>query len=206
MLVIVNIRSRFFIKSVDKYGKMCYNMRKCTDRIFRRNMELKFASKCDLPRLYGFFGEAVSDLRSKGIYIWDDVYPACMLESDIESGGLYYIEENDEILAVFALCDINECEGAVAWEDNAAEALFIYRLAVSPHHQNRGIGALALRFAAEEAGKRGAKYLRLLVGDQNEPAIHLYRKCGFSEAQGVFTKIVSDEITLSELGFEIKTK
>ena len=169
-------------------------------------MKLIFANKSELPRLYAFFAEAVSDLRSKGIYIWDDVYPACMLESDIENGGLYYIEENREILAAFALCDINECEGAVEWEDNFAEALFIYRLAVSPRHQNRGIGAFALRCAADEAGKRGAKYLRLLVGDNNTPAINLYRKCGFSEAKGVFTKVVSDEITLSELGFEIKTK
>ena len=169
-------------------------------------MELIFAKKSDLPRLYDFFAEAVSDLRSKGIYIWDEVYPACMLESDIENGGLYFIEENGEMLAVFALCDINECEGAVIWEDNTAEALFIYRLAVNPRYQKRGLGALALRHAAEEAGKRGAKYLRLLVGDNNTPAINLYRKCGFSEARGVFTKVISDEITLSELGFEIKTK
>ena len=168
-------------------------------------MKLRFASKEDLPRLYIFFAEAVENLNRNGIKIWDGVYPACVLESDIESGGLYIVEENGEFLAVFALCDMNECEGSVTWADTNVPALFIYRLAVSVHHLGKGIGKAALELSVKEAARRGAKYLRLLVGDQNTPAISLYRKCGFSQAKGVYTKTVSDEITLSELGFEIKT-
>lgn len=169
-------------------------------------MELRLAKKSGLPRLYAFFAEAVENLNKNGIRIWDDVYPACALESDIENGGLYLVEDGGELMSVFALCDTNECDGSVSWEDNGAKALFIYRLAVNVSRLGKGLGQAALKMAAEEAGRRGAEYLRLLVGDQNLPAINLYRKCGFREAVGVYEKVVSDEITLHELGFEIKTK
>ena len=169
-------------------------------------MELKLASRNDLPALYEFFAKAVENLRKNGIFIWDDVYPACALPGDIEANGLYMLFDGETLVAAFALCDINECEGFVDWIDNSAPALFIYRLAVLPSRLGEGIGSEAMRLAVIEAGLRGAKYLRLLVGDNNESAIRLYRKNGWSEAKGVFTKHVSDEITLSELGFEISTE
>ena len=168
-------------------------------------MKTRLATKDDLPGLYRLFAGAVAELRRGKIFIWDDVYPACVLESDIESGGLYVMEENGELTAAFALCDINECEGSIDWIDNFARALFIYRLAVDTRYLHQGVGSLALREAAREAKLRGAEYLRLLVGDVNVPAVRLYEKNGFSLAKGTFKKVVSPEITLRELGYEIKT-
>ena len=49
--------------------------------------------------------------------------------------------------------------------------------------------------------KKNAEYLRLFVVDINEPAVHLYRKNGFAQAEGIYEEKF-DDFVLREYGFE----
>ena len=51
----------------------------------------------------------------------------------------------------------------------------------------------------------GAEYVRLFVVDINKPAIHLYMKNGFEQADGIYDEVIDDDLVLHEYGFEIKT-
>ncbi|MEI3326362.1 MAG: hypothetical protein V8R64_07830 [Thomasclavelia sp.] len=48
------------------------------------------------------------------------------------------------------------------------------------------------------------KYLRLFVVDNNKAAINLYQKAGLKRAAGIYEEAIDDNLTLYELGFEIK--
>ncbi len=168
-------------------------------------MDVRKAAAKDLPHLKEMYREIVGEMKSRGIDIWDEVYPSEFLGEDIEKERLYLLTEGEETVAAFALCAESGGENAVAWEDGGASALYLYRLGVSPRFLRRGIGSAALEKAVRIAGKMGAEYLRLFVVDSNEPAVNLYLKNGFRRVEGVYEDKIVPGFTLKEHGFEIKT-
>ena len=79
-------------------------------------MNFRLATEGDLPEIKSFFGDVISDMKSKGNVIWDDVYPFCALPEDIAKKRLYLVFDNDTLLSVFALCEWSDGEDAVEWE------------------------------------------------------------------------------------------
>jgi ribosomal protein S18 acetylase RimI-like enzyme len=82
---------------------------------------------------------------------------------------------------------IAEHDGAVAGaavvllhplSPNAAR---LYSLAVAPHDEGHGIGALLLHGAEEIAREHGRAQLRLEVHEKNRRAIRLYRREGYAQ-------------------------
>lgn len=58
--------------------------------------------------------------------------------------------------------------------------LTIEDIEVAPGHRGKGIGRALMRHAADFARERGAGHLWLEVTNVNAPAIHAYRRMGFS--------------------------
>lgn len=56
--------------------------------------------------------------------------------------------------------------------------LFIF--AVKKEYQRKGLGTKLLSFCINKAKENGLKSISLHVQVQNEPAINLYKKCGFT--------------------------
>ena len=167
-------------------------------------MNFRLAVMQDLPQLKGMYRKIVKNMNEHGIQIWDDIYPCEFLAEDIEKQQLYILIENENIVSAFSLCDTNEGEMAVQWQENSAKALYIDRLGVNVQYAKRGIGSFMLAKAKETAKASGAKYLRLFVVDVNEPAIKLYIKNGFIKAGGAFNEVFDDGFTLHEYGYEIE--
>lgn len=168
-------------------------------------MNLRLANMDDLPQLKGVYRNIIDTMNQNNIQIWDEIYPCEFFADDIENNRLYVLMEQDEIAAAFALCSANAGENHVKWENNRAQALYIDRLGVNVNYLRKGIGALTLHQAVALAKEKGAAYLRLFVVDSNEPAINLYRKSGFQQADGIYDEVIDDDLILHELGFEIKT-
>ena len=61
---------------------------------------------------------------------------------------------------------------------------------------------LSLAQLKELAKSQGAKYLRLFVAHENQPAIGLYRKMGFSQLPGEFGEFFLNGARLFEYAFE----
>ena len=135
--------------------------------------------------------------------IWDEVYPRVCFPDDIAHGRLYVAEEDGALVSAFALCDFHPGAEAVGWRHGRGRALYLDRLGVRVEAQGRGLGGKTLRMAMALARERGAASLRLFAVDVNAPAIGLYRKSGFRQAEGVYLERIDDDLVLRELGFEI---
>ena len=168
-------------------------------------MNLRLAKINDLSKLKAVYGNIIDNMNRNNISIWDDIYPCEFFSDDIENNRLYLlVEENDIIVAAFALCESNAGEGYVKWEDTHDKALYLDRLGVNVDYSRQGIGSMMLKHAITLAKQRNAKYLRLFVVDINKPAINLYLKNGFRQVDGIYEEKIDDDVILREYGFEIE--
>ncbi|WP_255417557.1 GNAT family N-acetyltransferase [Acidilutibacter cellobiosedens] len=123
----------------------------------------------------------------------------------MENGRLYLlVEEHDNIVAAFALCELNTGESCMKWENTHDKALYLDCFGVNVDYSRRGIGIMMLKHAIALTKQKDAKYLRLFVVDINVPAINLYLRNGFRQVDGIYEEKIDDNFTLREYGFEIK--
>ncbi|TBL81421.1 GNAT family N-acetyltransferase [Paenibacillus thalictri] len=128
------------------------------------------------------------DLRAKRIYQWDWFYPnRFVIRGDIKSEILYGIVRGGVVLGAVALDEqLMQKTAALPWEDTAGRPACIHRLAVHPDHQGKGIGKRLLQFAEVLAGTRGNTSIRLDVYSQNETAVAMYERAGYTERGYVY--------------------
>lgn len=169
-------------------------------------MNLRLATISDLPQIIKMYKKIVAKMYDNNIYIWDEIYPCKYFEKDIKNNQLYLLINNNEIISAFALCHLKNTAKGVNWMDKNAKALYIERLGVNINYLRNGIGYTAVNKAIVLAGQMNAEYLRLFVVDNNYAAINLYQKAGFKKADGIYEEVIDYDLTLHELGFEIKIK
>lgn len=166
-------------------------------------MNFRLAVNNDLPRLKTMYKKIIGNMIKNNIQIWDSVYPSEFFQQDIENNRLYILTEDNDIVAAFALCDSNGGEGHLKWKDIKGKAIYIDRIGVNVNYLRQGIGGIMLKSAMKLAKQKGAEYLRLFVVDINKPAINLYLKNGFNQADGIYEEKI-DDFVLYEYGFEIE--
>ena len=86
--------------------------------------------------------------------------------------------------AVFVVDDDGEAVGRLWVAERDADGqrvLFVYEVAVDEAARGRGLGRLAMRFAEEEAKRRGLARVPLNVFGGKDVACGLYRSLGYSE-------------------------
>jgi ribosomal protein S18 acetylase RimI-like enzyme len=141
-------------------------------------------------------GEALAMLRDCGELMLerfdtpDWILPsvAQLVEADAEAGRLYIAEEAGQVLATFAVCDqADDYFTPVQWDEPAAPALYLHRLAVRPAFQASGVGSACLRYAESVTASRGARYLRLDTLARDPRARGFYRRAGYTERGTVRT-------------------
>ncbi|NFS06501.1 GNAT family N-acetyltransferase [Clostridium botulinum] len=168
-------------------------------------MDLRLANLSDLSKLKAVYGNIIDNMNRNKIPIWDEIYPCEFFSKDIENNRLYLlVEENDDIVAAFALCESNAGESCVKWENANDKALYLDRFGVNVDYSRRGIGSIMLKHAITLTKQKNAKCLRLFVVDINKPAINLYLKSGFRQVDGIYEERIDADLTLREYGFEIE--
>ncbi len=114
------------------------------------------------------------------------VYPTRRVaEGGVEDGSLFVMEENGELRASMLLNHVQlESYAVIPWayEAEPERVLVIHTLCVPPSQAGRGVGSRMVRFALEEASRRGCETLRLDTWEHNEPAAKLYGRLGFRYA------------------------
>ena len=167
-------------------------------------IRMRRAAFSDLPAVKEMYAALVARMDREGWSVWDETYPRDFVGKDIEQGQLYLLLEGDRLAGAFALPAHDNGEGDVPWEDPSAPARYLYRFGIAVEYGGRGLGRLALERIGELARGLGAGYLRLYVAHENEPAIALYRKAGFSQLPGTFGEMVLDGKRLFEYALEKK--
>jgi len=168
-------------------------------------MDFRLAKINDLPKLKAMYKNIIDNMNRNNIPIWDEIYPCEFFRDDIENNRLYLlVEENEDIVAAFALCESNAGESYVKWENAYDKALYLDRFGVNVDYSRRGIGSIMLEHAITLSKQKNAKYLRLFVVDINKPAINVYLKNGFRQVDGIYEEKIDDDLILREYGFEIE--
>ena len=167
-------------------------------------IRIRRAAFSDLPAAKEMYAALVARMDQEGWGVWDETYPRDFVEKDIERGQFYLLLEGDRLAGAFALPAHDNGEGDVPWQEPSAPARYLYRFGIAVEYGGRGLGRLALERIGELARGLGAGYLRLYVAHENEPAIALYRKAGFSQLPGTFGEMVLDGKRLFEYALEKK--
>lgn len=167
-------------------------------------MNFRLADKNDLPVLKTMYQKIIDNMNRNNIQIWDEVYPCEFIQDDIEYNRLYLLAD-DDIAAAFALCESNDGEAHLKWNNTKAKALYIDRFGVNVNYLRQGTGGLMLKNAISLAKQKNAEYLRLFVVDINKPAINFYLKNGFQQVDGIYEERI-DDFVLREYGFELETE
>jgi len=111
--------------------------------------------------------------------------PTAFLESAIQSGTLYFAEEDGQIAGGVVL-NREAAEGydRVNWafRPEGDQIMYIHLLAVDPRMRGRGLAGKILDFSLEIAKAAGCAAIRLDVLRENEPAVRLYEHHGFRRA------------------------
>ena len=104
--------------------------------------------------------------RVLGAVEWLLEHPDC--------GGIWIVEADGSdagYLVITVACSL-EFGGRFALLDE---------LYIVPEWRGRGLGPDAVAFAATWAGEHGMSAVRLEVSEENEHAVHVYRKAGFED-------------------------
>lgn len=165
-------------------------------------MELCLAGMEDLAEVEQMYRRIVADMEKKGLFIWNQYYPAEVLGEDIAQRRLYVCREGRAIWSAFALTEAEEGEAAIGWMQTG-KALYLDRLGVEPARSGKGVGTQAVKQAMDQAEKRGAEVLRLFLAEGNEPAFRLYQKLGFRRAPGIYEEVIGAQRILRQSGWEI---
>jgi len=114
----------------------------------------------------------------KGIYPVRETAKAGILEK-----SLFTLKAGDRIAGSLILNhEQEEAYNQVCWgmEANESQVIVIHTLVVNPDFMKQGIAQRLMNFAKEYAKQKNAKAIRLDVAIQNQPAISLYEKCGYT--------------------------
>ena len=166
------------------------------------DLHIRRAEPSDLPAVKEMYAALVARMDREGWSVWDETYPRDFVGKDVEQGQFYLLLEGDRLAGAFALPSHDNGEGDVPWRDSSAPARYLYRFGIAVEYRGKGLGKLALERIGELSRGLGARYLRLYVAYENEPALALYQKAGFARLPGEFGEFLLDGTRLFEYAFE----
>ena len=142
-------------------------------------MEIKRADMSNLSCIEEIYRNARSFMKINGnASQWGSVYPEKeLIISDIKSGNLYTVSENEEILAVFYFKIGDDPTYAVIkdgeWKNSLPYGV-IHRIAVAENAHGKGVSRFCFDFAFEQCGN-----LKIDTHVDNSPMRRALLKSGF---------------------------
>jgi GNAT superfamily N-acetyltransferase len=122
-------------------------------------------------------------MNAAGNYQWDNAYPnAQVFEKDIAKNQLWLATDNGSIAGVIAITTDQDPEYADAGWDITETAIVVHRLAVSVHHQGKGVAALMMQQAEQVAKSRAINKIRVDTNVVNQATNRLFPKLGYAYA------------------------
>ncbi len=143
-------------------------------------MQIRLATKDDLPSLMVLVRRVVPLMRATGNLQWDDTYPnEVVFQRDIDLNQLWVAVVADNIAGVAAVTmDQDPDYTQVGW--NIEEpAIVVHRIAVDPAFRGQGAAGALMQKAEEVAIERGITVLRVDTNTRNEATQRLFPKLGY---------------------------
>ncbi len=122
-----------------------------------------------------------------------DIYPTRRdAEKAINTGALYVYEKNENIAGSIIVNKVQPTEYKdIVWGQTlrSDEVMVIHLLMVRPSMAGKGIASSLVKYTMELARNNSCKALRLDTGEQNIPAVSLYKKLGFQIVAAASMKV-----------------
>ena len=119
--------------------------------------------------------------------LWDNEYPFCRFENDISYKEMYVIEDETRIIGSFALNNYDNPDyHSIQWTSKNKKWLYLSRLAILPSEQGKGYAKQTIKFIEMN---NNYEVIRLTVYEDNENAIGLYEKLGFSKIENGYWQL-----------------
>lgn len=146
-------------------------------------MELLQASLSELEEIVELTQESIRNTYPKYytkevVDFFLDLHSRKNIEKDIQSGTVYYVKVNDELI------------GTGTFQDN-----HIHRLYIASHHQRNGYGT----FIMNEMEHQIAQHYEEAFLDSSLPACFLYEKNGYQSLEHCFHELANEKILVYEI-------
>lgn len=139
------------------------------------------ASVDDLERINDLYSAVKADKAILEYSSWGRNYPTLdTAKQGYEKGGLFFIEEDKQVVASFSLN--GDCPPEYEQIDfgyNCKKALCVHTLCTRPGFEKRGLASMSLSFTKQYAKENGFDCVRLDTYIKNKPALGVYLKNGF---------------------------
>jgi ribosomal protein S18 acetylase RimI-like enzyme len=127
---------------------------------------IRRATPDDAPAIQALLIECGKSLSVAGFDNWNPPAPLSRVEADITEREVYIIEDQGEVIASVA----------VAVEE---KTMHMYRLAVKPARQGRGLGAWLTGIVHERARELGCTTIKLDALMSNRAVVAFYERAGY---------------------------
>jgi ribosomal protein S18 acetylase RimI-like enzyme len=135
------------------------------------------ATRADATEVFALYRSIAGE---KGVSVWTDDYPAPEnVTEDIEGGSLYALKIGGAIVSVCSLGSYED-EGfdLSSFDKSVRRWAELSRVGTLAAFWRRGLSAMLVRYALEDARARGFDGVRLFVNELNPAAISHYAKLG----------------------------
>ncbi len=137
------------------------------------------------------------ELRKSNIVQWDEENATMQaVKEDIENEYLYVIRDKNVTIGTMGLSPTSPIKEQN--ENNQKKTLTIYRLAVIPFWQKKGIGKQLMDFAEKYASTNGFENIRVNISVKNLRAIEFYTIRKYKKVYEFTSNKTSEEYTCFE--------
>lgn len=152
------------------------------------NYSIQQAELIDLPAIYQLFEEAILFQKANNYIGWKN-YDTEFLKADVESGNLYKIISDGNIICIFSVC-FND---SLIWrEKENGDSLYLHRVVLNQKYKGQKGFEKTLEWARSFAVSKGLKKIRLDTWADNEKIIAYYKGYGFSSIKNYVTPNTED--------------
>ena len=157
-------------------------------------MQVRKTTNVDIDSVMDVLAEGRRAIAALGIDQWQAGYPFReTIETDVENGQSYVIEDEGTILGTFMLTFDGEptydvIEGAWLTDSNSAEPRYacVHRIAICDAARGRGVAKFAIDEAMRLALAQGAESVRIDTHPGNVVMRGLCGRMGFAECGTIF--------------------
>lgn len=156
--------------------------------IRRMLMQIRRAVQNDIPAIADTYKRLLTYEKKHGTFShWKlNVYPTIEVpEKAVPEGTMYVLTDNEKLCASMVLDHEQAPEYTeIQWkcDPEPEKVLVIHTLCIPPDLAGHGYGYQMVRFAEDTARRMGCLCIRIDTWLYNEPAKHLYKRCGFRTA------------------------
>lgn len=152
----------------------------------------------DLERIYQLFEEAIRYQKQNHYIGWEEI-DKNYIQKDVESGLLFKMVREEEIVCIFSVC----YRDVLIWrEREKADAIYLHRLVLNRKFHGERVFQSVLNWAIASAKEKGMAYIRMDTWAENEKLIGYYKGYGFRFVEN-YTTADTEDLPVQHRGLNV---